>query len=455
MQIGIGIGVPGPSAAAASFNPASLFTSGEKGFVYDFSSAANLYQDSAGTTAVTTTGDPIGKVLDLSGNANHATQPSGGAARPTWRATYAEFNGTGNSLVTPAINMTGTDTITVVLGMRNVDGATTAVFVESSADSTANNGAIFDGFLTSVAAMFSKGAAGLVNVQLGNGVTGLITGRDLVKRVKYTTLGTTAAEQVLPKINGITRTVNVSGTADLTGNFGNHVWNIGRRNNASLPMEGYLYAAAVISRALTEAEEQSLGSWIGSRLPRVVAVACVGNSMTEGSALPSPATQCWPAVMQASLGSGYRVDNWGHSAMTTPQLKALLPTEGMMSGDRYRPSVLILWEGHNDMAPAGGNQTPAQAYQHYVDFLDDARSQGWNGPILVATSPPSSTISPANFATFNALIYANAIADGFDGIVDLAPVASLDPPSIDGIHQGIAQNVTIASYMQAGVVAVA
>jgi hypothetical protein len=37
-----------------------------------------LYQDSAGTTPVTTVGDPVGRVEDLSGNGNHATQATSG-----------------------------------------------------------------------------------------------------------------------------------------------------------------------------------------------------------------------------------------------------------------------------------------------------------------------------------------------------------------------------------------
>lgn len=35
---------------------------------------STLFQDSAGTTAVTTVGDPVGRIEDLSGNGNHATQ---------------------------------------------------------------------------------------------------------------------------------------------------------------------------------------------------------------------------------------------------------------------------------------------------------------------------------------------------------------------------------------------
>lgn len=54
----------GARAVAAAWSPASLFAAGEAGGLWDFSTLANLYQDSAGTTPCTAVGDPIGLVLD-------------------------------------------------------------------------------------------------------------------------------------------------------------------------------------------------------------------------------------------------------------------------------------------------------------------------------------------------------------------------------------------------------
>lgn len=52
----------------------ALFGGGEEGCIFDFTDAANLDQVSADTTPVTSYGDPIGHVDDLSGNGNHASQ---------------------------------------------------------------------------------------------------------------------------------------------------------------------------------------------------------------------------------------------------------------------------------------------------------------------------------------------------------------------------------------------
>jgi len=62
------------SGGAAPFSIASLFAGGTDGAWYDPSDLTALFQDSAGTTPVTTAGQPVGLMLDKSGNGNHATQ---------------------------------------------------------------------------------------------------------------------------------------------------------------------------------------------------------------------------------------------------------------------------------------------------------------------------------------------------------------------------------------------
>jgi hypothetical protein len=56
---------------ASGFDPATLFASSQKGFWYDPSDLSTLFQDTAGTTPVTTSGQSVGKMLDKSGNGAH------------------------------------------------------------------------------------------------------------------------------------------------------------------------------------------------------------------------------------------------------------------------------------------------------------------------------------------------------------------------------------------------
>lgn len=73
-----------PQGVLAPMN-ALLFGSGQQGAWYDPSDLSTLFQDAAGTTPVTAMEQPVGRVLDLSGNGNHASQATttkrGGVSR--------------------------------------------------------------------------------------------------------------------------------------------------------------------------------------------------------------------------------------------------------------------------------------------------------------------------------------------------------------------------------------
>ena len=69
------------------FSPSSLFFGGIPGAWYDPTDLSTMFQDSTGTTPVTAVEQPVGRILDKSGNANHATQATA-ASRPTYRARY-------------------------------------------------------------------------------------------------------------------------------------------------------------------------------------------------------------------------------------------------------------------------------------------------------------------------------------------------------------------------------
>lgn len=53
-----------------------LFANGEQGFAYNPNDFTARYQDIEGTVPVTTSGQPIAKLRDLSGQEHHAFQPS-------------------------------------------------------------------------------------------------------------------------------------------------------------------------------------------------------------------------------------------------------------------------------------------------------------------------------------------------------------------------------------------
>lgn len=72
-------------AAAAAYAPASAFTAGEPGGVWDLTVSANLFQDRAGTIPVTGPDQPVGMVRDASPNGNHLRAINDGVGRPMLR----------------------------------------------------------------------------------------------------------------------------------------------------------------------------------------------------------------------------------------------------------------------------------------------------------------------------------------------------------------------------------
>jgi len=86
VELGIGLTESDPFRQfAAKIHPVlSLYQNNEQGAWYDPSDLTTLYQDSAGTTPVAADGDPVGLMLDKSGNGNHASQ-STSASRPIYR----------------------------------------------------------------------------------------------------------------------------------------------------------------------------------------------------------------------------------------------------------------------------------------------------------------------------------------------------------------------------------
>lgn len=116
------------------WSPLSLFSNGEQGALYDPSDFSTLYQDSAGTTPVTAVSQPVGKMLDISGNNNHAYRATA-SSRPVLRQNgsgyyYLEFDGVDDSLSTNTLDLTVTDSATLFVGIKNLQDTINQIVVD-------------------------------------------------------------------------------------------------------------------------------------------------------------------------------------------------------------------------------------------------------------------------------------------------------------------------------------
>lgn len=94
--------------AAPAWTPADITT-----YLWiDPSDLSTLYQDSAGSTAVTASGDPVGKVSDKSGSSRHITQ-STSDKRPAYNVSGSiksfYMDGSNDSIRTPLLSSLSTD----------------------------------------------------------------------------------------------------------------------------------------------------------------------------------------------------------------------------------------------------------------------------------------------------------------------------------------------------------
>lgn len=92
---------------------------------YDPADMASLFQDGAGTVPVTASGQPVGRMLDKSGNGRHFTQNMGGP-RPTYIENgglkYLAFDGVDDNLYNGNFALGGTfDRITAISNSDDPD----------------------------------------------------------------------------------------------------------------------------------------------------------------------------------------------------------------------------------------------------------------------------------------------------------------------------------------------
>jgi len=116
----------------------------------DASDASTLFTDSAGTTAATADGDPVGRWADKSGSGRHATQTDGTKkplrkdAKQNGRAAV-EFDGINDRLIRES-TFTLAQPFSVFLVLKDYSISTASVFIDSydSVQCVVYNGAFFD-----------------------------------------------------------------------------------------------------------------------------------------------------------------------------------------------------------------------------------------------------------------------------------------------------------------------
>jgi hypothetical protein len=250
------------------FNPLSLFAAGEKGVWFDPTDISTLFQDAAGTTPVTAYGQKVGRILDKSGNGNHATQ-SNAALQPTYQIDNegnpnVTFTKSGTQLVTPSIDFTATAQMSVFVGINVLDSSSAGVALELGSDVNSVNGSFLVGApgASTDHSFYLRGTstirAAINNVVDGDDIfTGLLDISQATKEL-----------QLIPRLNYTQLTgsqITWTGTTAGTGNFSNLPLYIGSRSGITTPYGGKIYTIIVRGASTTSLQVYQTEAYTDSR----------------------------------------------------------------------------------------------------------------------------------------------------------------------------------------------
>lgn len=238
LSLGLGIGI---RQYGSGFRPANLFRRSEQGAWYDPSDITTLFQDSAGTTPVTASGQPVGRMLDKSGRGNHATQATA-AARPTYTTggglAWLAFDGVDDGMVTASITL-AVDKVQVFAGARKTSDAATAVLVELSTSPGSVAG--------SMSLIFPFNATDRVGGRSSGTAFALTSTASATLNAPVTAVlrltADIAADSLAVASNGVA--LASVATDQGTGNYTSNPLYIGRRAGTSNPFTGNLYGLIV------------------------------------------------------------------------------------------------------------------------------------------------------------------------------------------------------------------
>lgn len=246
----------------AAWVPSALYQSGEWGYVFDPSSTANFWQDSAGTVAGAF-GSPIGKLIDVYSGGNHhftqgttAKQP--GAASPGWMS----FDGTDDLLAFAGQGLfAGVNGCSIVMAVEGAARASVSfLWLE---ESTSSNNPVYqpgtrcDNTLgTSQPIVFERTDTGSQNTDSVAGIALYDGNPHVLSLVDTVALGAGSVNSWVDRVAG----TNVNYTRG-TLTLNNTSLGAGQRTSEGNWWPGSVGRAIFINRPLTSAERAAAEAW--------------------------------------------------------------------------------------------------------------------------------------------------------------------------------------------------
>jgi lysophospholipase L1-like esterase len=121
-----------------------------------------------------------------------------------------------------------------------------------------------------------------------------------------------------------------------------------------------------------------------------IRVACVGDSITEGTVLPERETNSYPRVLGRLLGSGFEVRNFGKSGATVVAGRFAAPYQ---TNDQFRqalafsPDIVVVLLGTNDAKTNVWPNLKTCFPERYRGLLESFRCVLPHPPFVIACLP--------------------------------------------------------------------
>lgn len=237
----------------AAFNPLTLSPT----VWYDPGDITTLFQDSAGTTPVTASGQPVGKMLDKSGNGYHATQATS-TLRPIYTVSsgnsYLVFDGVDDELDFPVATIT-LAAVGHTLAMGYQKTGTNYAFGGGSAST---NGPINILHAVNAPRLYCLRSGGTVDLTSSISLTGDKVVRGMLDRAGL-------SHSVF--VDGASGGSAVATNTDLS-NASSTNYSIGGANAA--PFGGNIHGVILLNRLVTGAEAAKIDTYLGAKQGRVL-----------------------------------------------------------------------------------------------------------------------------------------------------------------------------------------
>ena len=134
-----------------------------------------------------------------------------------------------------------------------------------------------------------------------------------------------------------------------------------------------------------------LGS-LGWGQQKTIKVACVGNSITYGYGIENREQNSYPSVLQRLLGTGYKVENFGHSGATllSKGHRPYIQQEEYQKALAFAGDIVVIHLGINDTDPRNWPNHRNDFVKDYLTLISSFKKANPKARIVIARMSPLS-----------------------------------------------------------------